>query len=138
MAYTNGNLALQPKKKPQQQQKQQQLYRDTKRTVVVKKTLPTKERLLVMLMIAAAVFVAFIVIYRSSQVYEMKYEVKQLTDQQSKLTTELGDLQQMVQTMKDPKTIAEAAEAQGFYYPNNEEDAIKVRKKDTETELARN
>jgi len=136
MAYTNGNLALQPKKKPQQQQ--QQRYRDTKRTVVVKRTLPTKERLFVMLIIAAAVFVAFVVIFRSSQVYEMKYEAKQLTDQQSKLNAELVELQQKVETMKDPKTIASTAEALGFYYPIDEEDAIKVRKKDTETELARN
>ncbi|GFN30387.1 hypothetical protein PCURB6_06470 [Paenibacillus curdlanolyticus] len=136
MAYTNGNLALKPKKKPQQ--RQQQLYRETKRKVVVSKTLPTKERLLVLLIIAAAVLVAFLVIYRSAQVYQLKYEVKQVTDQQAKLNAELGDLQQKVETLKDPKTIALAAAKQGFYYPESEEEAIKVRKKAAESELARN
>jgi cell division protein FtsL len=136
MAYTNGNLALQPKKK-QQQQRQQQVVRETRRTVVVKRTLPMKEKLLYMFTIIAVVLVMGVVIYRYAEVYQMKYEVMQLTKEQSKLNAEIQDLQTKVETLKDPKRVSDLAKTKGYKELDSEDsNVIKVTKSGDVTDLA--
>ncbi|GMK40136.1 hypothetical protein PCCS19_31910 [Paenibacillus sp. CCS19] len=137
MAYTNGNLALQPKKK-QQEQRQRQVVRETRRTVVVKRTLPMKEKLLYLFTIIAVVLVMGAVIFRYAEVYQMKFQVMQLTNEQSKMNAEIEELQKQVETLKDPKRIADTAEKQlGFKTRDSEDDnVIKVTKPQDETDLA--
>ncbi|MBD3918006.1 cell division protein FtsL [Paenibacillus sp. PR3] len=137
MAYTNGNLALQPKKK-QQEQRQRQVVRETKRTVVVKRTLPMKEKLLYMFTIIAVVLVMGAVIYRYAEVYQMKYEVMQITKEQSKMNAQIQDLQTQVETLKDPKRIRDYSQNKLGYQATDSEDSnvIKVTKPSDETDLA--
>ncbi|PWV95458.1 cell division protein FtsL [Paenibacillus cellulosilyticus] len=144
MAYTNGNLALQPKRKQkvqqqQKPQKQQQVVQEARRTVVVKRTLPLKEKLLYMVTIIAVVLVMGAVIYRYAEVYQMKFEVMQLTKEQSKMNADIEDLQKQVETLKDPKRIADFSQDKLGYKPTDaeEDNVIKVTKpSDNETGLA--
>lgn len=137
MAYTNGNLALQPKKK-QQEQRQRQVVQESRRSVVVKRTLPMKEKLLYLFTIIAVVLVMGAVIFRYAEVYQMKFQVMQLTTQQSKMNAEIEELQKQVETLKDPKRIADFSQDKlGYKATDAEEDnVIKVTKPRDETDLA--
>ncbi|EFM12812.1 Septum formation initiator [Paenibacillus curdlanolyticus YK9] len=131
MPYTNGNLALQPKRKHEQQK---QVVRETTRTVVTKRTLPMGEKLRYLLTIIGVVFVLFFIVSRYADVYKIKYETKKMTDAQMKLTTDIQELQQQVETLKSPDYLAKQAAKNGYSFPVDDAGKeITVRKKNAES-----
>ncbi|MWC27449.1 septum formation initiator family protein [Paenibacillus sp. MMS18-CY102] len=137
MPYTNGNLALQPKRKHEQQK---QVVRETTRTVVTKRTLPMGEKLRYLLTIVGVVLVLFFIVFRYADVYQIKYDTKKMADEQSKLATDIQELQQQVETLKSPDNFKKQAEKLGYSFPADDKGKeITVRKKNTESaQTARN
>ncbi|MDQ0059396.1 cell division protein FtsL [Paenibacillus harenae] len=110
MAYVNGNLALQPKRKPEKQQ----AIRDTKRVVVKKKTIPMQEKLLYLFTILMCVVVAFVIISRYAQIYDMNLQIKQLNNEYQTMNVEMEELKKQVEMLNDPERIRKMAETQGM------------------------
>lgn len=110
MAYVNGNLALQPKRKPEKQQ----AIRETKRVVVKKKTIPMQEKLLYLFTILMCVVVAFVIISRYAQIYDMNLQIKQLNNEYQTMNVEMEELKKQVEMLSDPERIRKMAETQGM------------------------
>ncbi|SDW87132.1 cell division protein FtsL [Paenibacillus sp. CF384] len=115
MAYVNGNLAMQPKRKPEQRPQ----FRETKKVVIKRKSLPVQEKLLYMFTILVCVVVAFVVIFRYAQIYQMELEIKQLTKQHEKLTEEVAFLTSEYEKANDPASIRKKAAEDGLEPDDN-------------------
>lgn len=110
MAYTNGNLAMTPKRKEQEEY----VIRETRKKIVRKKSLPVQEKLLYLFTVIAAVVIAGIIIFRYAEIYDMNLHIKQLNNEMQSITIEVEQLQRQVQTLSDPERIRELAESQGM------------------------
>ncbi|MGG4035347.1 septum formation initiator family protein [Paenibacillus cisolokensis] len=110
MAYSNGNLALQPKRKPEDRA----VVREKKKIVVKRKSLPVQEKLLYLFTVTVCVIVAGVIIFRYAQIYKMNWEIKQLTNQYQELAVETKELRKQVEMLADPERIREQALAQGM------------------------
>lgn len=110
MAYTNGNLAMTPKRKKQEEY----IIKETRKKIVRKKSLPVQEKLLYLFTVIAAVVIAGVIIFRYAQIYDMNLHIKQLNNEMQTITVEVEQLQRQVQTLNDPERIREIAESQGM------------------------
>ncbi|ANY69957.1 cell division initiation protein [Paenibacillus sp. BIHB 4019] len=120
MAYTNGNLALQPKKKPEQKP----AIKQNKRVVVKRKTITMQEKLLYLFTVIACVLVAGVIIFRYAEIYKMSVEIKHVTSEYEAVNVELKELKKQVEMLSDPEFIRKMAESQGMV--NNYQPGITV------------
>ncbi|MGN7454992.1 septum formation initiator family protein [Paenibacillus pasadenensis] len=109
MAYTNGNLALQPKRKPQQQP-----VKETKRVVKVRRTIPPREMLRYMASVLAVVGVLVLILFRYAQDYRMELQIKELNSSYKQAAVEVKVLQGEVAKLSDPAVIAKKAKELGM------------------------
>ncbi|AJY76360.1 cell division protein FtsL [Paenibacillus beijingensis] len=130
MAYTNGNLALQPKRKPDQKQ-----VRETKRVLVKRKPLPVQEKLLYLFTVALFVVVAGVIIFRYAEVYQLNLEIKNLNKQYAQMTVDMKELQKQVQELSDPERIRKLAENEYGMAPS-EDSGIQVQRGGDSSETA--
>ncbi|MFF2094367.1 FtsL-like putative cell division protein [Paenibacillus sp. NPDC058174] len=110
MSYINGNLAMQPKRKPEERQ----TVRETKRVVVKRKTLPTQEKLLYMFSVVVLVIVLGLILVRQSQIYGMRVEIKQITNEYESMNIEMKELTKQVEMLSDKERIRKLAEERGM------------------------
>lgn len=110
MAYTNGNLALQPKRKPEQLPS----YREKKTKVTKRKPLPTRDKLIILMTIVLVFSTLAFINYRYNQIYSMNYQAKEASKALGKLEVEIGELRKVVETESSPEKIAEKAKGLGM------------------------
>lgn len=109
MAYTNGNLALQPKRKPEQQP-----VKETKRVVKVRRMIPPSEMLRYMASVLVVVGVLVLIISRYAQDYRMELQIKELNANYKQATVEAKVLQGEVAKLSDPAVISKKAKELGM------------------------
>ncbi|MFD2879995.1 hypothetical protein ACFTAO_34925 [Paenibacillus rhizoplanae] len=74
MAYTRGNLAVQPKRK----ETANPLYREKTKVVTRRRVLPLQEKLLYMLTLGAFILVAASLIWRYVHIYDLNMQAQKL------------------------------------------------------------
>ncbi|MCM3746314.1 FtsL-like putative cell division protein [Paenibacillus pasadenensis] len=109
MAYTNGNLALQPKRKPEQQP-----VKETKRVVKVRRMIPPSEMLRYMASVLVVVGVLVLIISRYASDYRMELQIKELNASYKQATVEVKVLQGEVAKLSDPAVISKKAKELGM------------------------
>ncbi|MBB3109050.1 cell division protein FtsL [Paenibacillus phyllosphaerae] len=122
MAYTNGNLALQPKRKPEQQQQPQ--YREKRTTVTKRKPLPTRDKMVVLFTILMLVVTGFYILYRDIQIYQINLAAKEATASLDKMNKEIQEMTKTVEIESSPERIKEKAEAEGLIQDDGNNDII--------------
>ncbi|SDT38408.1 cell division protein FtsL [Paenibacillaceae bacterium GAS479] len=124
MAYTNGNLALQPKRKPEQQRP----VKETKRVVKVRKMIPPSEMLRYMGSVLVVVCVLVLIIFRYSQDYRMELQIKELNASYKQATVDVKVLQGEVAKLSDPAVISKKAQELGMTPAAAEKDSSDANK----------
>jgi len=131
LAYTNGNLAMQPKRKKQEEY----VIRETRKKIVTKKSIPVQEKLLYLFTVIAAVVIAGVIIFRYAQIYDMNLHIKQLNNEMQAMTIEVEQLQRQVQTLNDPERIRRIASSQGMV--TSSEQGIVIKKNNISSHTAK-
>ena len=108
--YTNGNLAMKPKRKEQEQV----VIRETTKRVIRKKSIPTQEKLLYLFAVVVGAVIATVIIFRYAQIYDINLQIKQMNNEIKAMNIEVENLQREVQTLSNPERIRELAESQGM------------------------
>lgn len=108
VAYIHGNLAVDDRHQQNRKHSMQQQRRNVNRKKAV---IPPQEKILYLVALAACVIVGIIIVSRYAQIYELntqikniKNEMRQLQQDNSKLKIEisrLGGMEQMQQTGED-------------------------------------
>ena len=114
MAYTRGNLAVQPKRK----EEVNPLYREKTKVVTRRRVLPLQEKLLYMLTLGVFVLVAITLISRYVQIYDLNLQAQKLDSQMARDKKEIAVYQMEKQTLE--QKVAQRAKAQGYVSPNED------------------
>jgi cell division protein FtsL len=111
MAYTRGNLAVQPKRK----EESNPLYREKTKVVTRRRVLPLQEKLLYMLTLGAFILVAASLIGRYVHIYDLNMQAQKLdrtiADNKKQISTYQMEKQNLEQT------VVERAKQMGFVTP---------------------
>ncbi|GGF77864.1 hypothetical protein GCM10010912_23620 [Paenibacillus albidus] len=114
MAYTRGNLAVQPKRKKEVNP----LYREKTKVVTRRTGLPMQEKLLYMLTLGVFVLVAATLIWRYVQIYDLNKQAQDLERVISASKKEIAVYQMEKQTLE--QQIPEKAKQMGFVEPDED------------------
>ncbi|MFC3745498.1 septum formation initiator family protein [Paenibacillus sp. GCM10012306] len=128
MAYTRGNLAVQPKRK----EEKNPLYREKTKVVTRRKVLPMQEKLLYMLTLSVFVLVAVTLIWRYVHIYDLNKQAQKLDAEISRDKKQIATYQMEKQTLEQ-SIPQKAKEKLGFVAPN-EDTTIFVPKSGTSTD----
>lgn len=112
MAYTRGNLAVQPKRK----QETNPLYREKTKVVTRRKVLPLQEKLLYMLTLGVCVLVAITLISRYVQIYDLNLQAQKLDKDIATDKKQISTYQMEKQTLE--QKVAEKAQKLGYGAPD--------------------
>lgn len=123
MAYTRGNLAMQPKRK----EEVESLYRQKTKVVTRRMVLPLREKLLYMLTLTVFVLVAGTLIWRYLHIYDLNKQAQQLDEVIAKSNKQIAVYQMEKQKLE--QLVAKKAKIWGFSEPN-EDNSIVVPKSD--------
>ncbi|ASA23562.1 cell division protein FtsL [Paenibacillus donghaensis] len=119
MAYTRGNLAVQPKRK----EEANPLYREKTKVVTTRKGLPMQEKLLYLLTVGVIVLVAVALISRYVQIYDLNLQAQQLDEKIGEGKKQIS-VYQMEKQVLEQKVIDRAKEL--GYVPADENSTIYV------------
>ncbi|QUL53586.1 hypothetical protein KDC22_24930 [Paenibacillus tritici] len=111
MAYTRGNLAVQPKRK----QETNPLYREKKKVVTTRRVLPLQEKLMYMLTLGAFILVAAALIWRYVHIYDLNLQAQKLDSEIAKNKKQIATFQMEKQTLE--QTIVKRAKEMGYVVP---------------------
>lgn len=114
MAYTRGNLAVQPKRK----EEVNPLYREKTKVVTRRRVLPLKEKLLYMLTLGVFVLVAITLISRYVQIYDLNMQAQKLDTKISQDKKQIATYQMEKQNLE--QKVAEKARELGYVSPDEE------------------
>ncbi|ETT56675.1 MULTISPECIES: hypothetical protein [unclassified Paenibacillus] len=114
MAYTRGNLAVQPKRK----QEANPLYREKTKVVTKRRVLPLQEKLLYMLTLGAFILVAASLIWRYVHIYDLNMQAQQLDSKIASNKKLIATYKMEKQTLE--QTIVPRAKEMGFGVPSEE------------------
>jgi cell division protein FtsL len=131
MAYTRGNLAVQPKRKEQANP----LYREKTKVVTRRTGLPIQEKLLYMLTLTVFVLVASGLIWRYLHIYDLNKQGQQLDEAIAKTNKQIATYQMEKQKLE--QMVADRAKAAGYVAPD-EEKSINVSVNSTSTDSNNN
>jgi cell division protein FtsL len=106
----HGSLAV----REQQREQQRVTTRETRRVVSRTKSLPAGEKLLLLFLVAVFVFVAGIVCWRYTQLYNINNRVAQIQASIHEMETENSLLKQQVDKLSDPRTLEMTALELGY------------------------
>jgi len=112
LAYTSGNLALQPKRKPEQQP-----VKETKTVVKVRRMIPPAEMLRYLFSVAVIVGLVVLIIFRYAQDYRMQLQIKTMDATYAESVVDMKVLQAELAKLNDPDRIRAMAIAQGMIEP---------------------
>ncbi|MFF2909698.1 MULTISPECIES: septum formation initiator family protein [Bacillales] len=127
MAYTRGNLAVQPKRK----EEKNPLYREKTKVVTRRMVLPMQEKLLYMLTLSVFVLVAVTLIWRYVHIYDLNKQAQKLDAEIARDKKQIATYQMEKQTLE--QLIPQKAKELGFV-PPNEDTTIFVPKSGTSTD----
>ncbi|WP_379131526.1 hypothetical protein [Paenibacillus sp. sgz500958] len=122
MAYTRGNLAVQPKRK----EEVNPLYREKTKVVTRRMSLPLQEKLLYMMTLTLFILVATALIWRYLHIYDLNKQAQQLDVEISKANKQIAVLQMEKQKLEQMVPVT-AMTKLGFSAPKDE-DSIFVPK----------
>lgn len=111
MAYTRGNLAVQPKRK----EEANPLYREKTKVVTRRKVLPLQEKLMYMLTLGAFVLVAVALIWRYVHIYDLNLQAQKLDSEIAKNKRQIATYQMEKQNLE--QLVVEKAEKLGYVQP---------------------
>ncbi|WP_019909309.1 hypothetical protein [Paenibacillus sp. HW567] len=112
MAYTRGNLAVQPKRK----EEADRLYREKTKVVTRRMVLPLKEKLLYMLTLGVFVLVAATLIWRYVHIYDLNLQAQKLDSNIAKTKKQIATYQMEKQGLE--QTVAKRASDMGYKTPD--------------------
>lgn len=115
MAYTRGNLAVQPKRK----EEANPLYREKTKVVKRRKVLPLQEKLLYMLTLGVCVLVAITLISRYVQIYDLNLQAQKLDQNIAQAKKQISTYQMEKQTLE--QKVAQKARDLGYVSPDENE-----------------
>ncbi|AIQ43003.1 hypothetical protein MKZ24_13200 [Paenibacillus sp. FSL R7-0297] len=111
MAYTRGNLAVQPKRK----EEVNPLYREKTKVVTRRRVLPLKEKLLYMMTLGAFILVSAALIWRYVHIYDLNLQAQKLDSEIAKSKKQIAIYQMEKQTLE--QTVVKRAEEMGYKTP---------------------
>ncbi|OKP69496.1 hypothetical protein A3842_25665 [Paenibacillus sp. P3E] len=114
MAYTRGNLAVQPKRK----EEADRLYREKTKVVTRRMVLPLQEKLLYMLTLGVFVLVAVTLIWRYVHIYDLNLQAQKLDAQIASTKKDIATFQMEKQSLE--QTVAQRAAELGFVKPSED------------------
>jgi cell division protein FtsL len=109
-AYMHGNLAV----KEKQSEQQRTAVRETRRIVARPKTLPAGEKLLLLLLVVVFVFMAGVVVWRYTLIYNMNNQVAKIQSSIHDMETENSMLKQQIDKLGNPENLQKDAAQWGF------------------------
>ncbi|WNS43822.1 cell division protein FtsL [Paenibacillus sp. MMS20-IR301] len=112
MAYTRGNLAVQPKRK----EEVNPLYREKTKVVTRRKVLPLKEKLLYMLTLATFILVAASLVWRYVHIYDLNMQAQKLDRTIAESKKQISVFQMEKQKLE--QTVVDKAKDMGFKTPS--------------------
>lgn len=115
MAYTRGNLAVQPKRK----EEVNPLYREKTKVVKRRRVLPLQEKLLYMLTLGVCVLVAITLISRYVQIYDLNLQAQKLDQDIAQAKKQISTYQMEKQTLE--QKVAQKARDLGYVSPDENE-----------------
>lgn len=115
MAYTRGNLAVQPKRK----EEANPLYREKTKVVKRRRVLPLQEKLLYMLTLGVCVLVAITLISRYVQIYDLNLQAQKLDQNIAQAKKQISTYQMEKQTLE--QKVAQKARDLGYVSPDENE-----------------
>lgn len=114
MAYTRGNLAVQPKRK----EEADRLYREKTKVVTRRMVLPLQEKLLYMLTLGVFVLVAATLIWRYVHIYDLNLQAQELDAKISTTKKDIATFQMEKQTLE--QSVAQRAAELGYTKPSED------------------
>lgn len=127
MAYTRGNLAVQPKRK----EERNPLYREKTKVVTRRTVLPMQEKLLYMLTLSVFVLVAVTLIWRYVHIYDLNKQAQKLDAEIASAKKQVATYQMQKQQLE--QMIPDKARGLGFVAPD-EDTTIFVPKNEGSTD----
>jgi len=115
MAYTRGNLAVQPKRK----EEVNPLYREKTKVVTRRMVLPLQEKLLYMLTLTLFVLMAAALIWRYLHIYDLNKQAQELDAEISKSNKQVAVYQMEKQKLEQLVPLKAAEE--GYVQPKDED-----------------
>ncbi|AIQ75945.1 MULTISPECIES: septum formation initiator family protein [Paenibacillus] len=112
MAYTRGNLAVQPKRK----EEVNPLYREKTKVVTRRRVLPLQEKLLYMLTLGVCVLVAITLISRYVQIYDLNLQAQKLDQDIATAKKQISTYQMEKQNLE--QKVAQKARDLGYVSPD--------------------
>ncbi|WP_379161222.1 cell division protein FtsL [Paenibacillus sp. sgz5001063] len=114
MAYTRGNLAVQPKRK----EEADRLYREKTKVVTRRMVLPLQEKLLYMLTLGVFVLVAVTLIWRYVHIYDLNLQAQKLDAKIASTKKDIATFQMEKQSLE--QTVAKRAAELGYVKPSDD------------------
>lgn len=112
MAYTRGNLAVQPKRK----EEVNPIYREKTKVVTRRMVLPLQEKLLYMLTLTVFILVGTALIWRYVHIYDLNKQAQQLDEQIAVANKQIAVYQMEKQKLE--KLVPDKAKQMGYKEPD--------------------
>lgn len=112
MAYTRGNLAVQPKRK----EEVSPLYREKTKVVTKRRVLPLQEKLLYMLTLGVCVLVAITLISRYVHIYDLNLQAQKLDKDIATAKKQISTYEMEKQNLE--QKVAQKAKDLGYVAPD--------------------
>ena len=112
MAYTRGNLAVQPKRK----EEINPLYREKTKVVTKRRVLPLQEKLLYMLTLGVCVLVAITLISRYVHIYDLNLQAQKLDKDIATAKKQISTFEMEKQSLE--QKVAQKAKDLGYVSPD--------------------
>ncbi|CAH1055737.1 septum formation initiator family protein [Paenibacillus pseudetheri] len=112
MAYTRGNLAVQPKRK----EEVNPLYREKTKVVTKRRVLPLQEKLLYMLTLGVCVLVAITLISRYVHIYDLNLQAQKLDKDIATAKKQISTFEMEKQSLE--QKVAQKAKDLGYVSPD--------------------
>ncbi|MDH6370062.1 hypothetical protein CA600_22640 [Paenibacillus sp. VTT E-133280] len=112
MAYTRGNLAVQPKRK----EEVNPLYREKTKVVTKRRVLPLQEKLLYMLTLGVCVLVAITLISRYVHIYDLNLQAQKLDKDIATAKKQISTYEMEKQNLE--QKVAQKAKDLGYVAPD--------------------
>ncbi|HEY4432362.1 MAG TPA: septum formation initiator family protein [Paenibacillus sp.] len=112
MAYTRGNLAVQPKRK----EEVNPLYREKTKVVTKRRVLPLQEKLLYMLTLGVCVLVAITLISRYVHIYDLNLQAQKLDKDIATAKKQISTYEMEKQSLE--QKVAQKAKDLGYVSPD--------------------
>ncbi|WP_313639316.1 septum formation initiator family protein [Paenibacillus sp. FSL K6-0276] len=114
MAYTRGNLAVQPKRK----EEVNPLYREKTKVVTKRRVLPLQEKLLYMLTLGVCVLVAITLISRYVHIYDLNLQAQKLDKDIATAKKQISTYEMEKQNLE--QKVAQKAKDLGYVSPDED------------------